>query len=125
MSTFYTNIPTRINNDSANATVQAFDAYYTNPLELKASTLNGMTGFFESKGFDKSSAETMSVAIIKQAKQDSANPMEVLDTLSGLDKVEISSVVAEVLNYNRYKTSFLGYAQEFTPVEEVHRNVIA
>jgi hypothetical protein len=124
MANFYTNIPTKTNSDSGNSTVQAFDAYYTKPLEIKVSTINGMTGFFESKGFDKISAETISVAIIKQAKQDGANPMEILDTLIGLDKVEISAVVAEILNYNRYKTSFLGYAQEFSPVEEVNRNVV-
>jgi hypothetical protein len=125
MENFYTNIPVKTNTDSGNSVIQAFDAYVNNPLEIKVSTINGMTGFFESKGFDKLSAETVSVAIIKQSKQDGVNPMELLDTLSGLNQVEISAVIAEILNYNRYKTSFLGYAREFSPVEEVHRNVVA
>ena len=31
----------------------------------------------------------------------------------------------EILNYNRYKSSSLGYAQKFVPNPEVQRNIIA
>lgn len=125
MANYYTNIPVNKLANSSDATIQAFDAFYSQPLELNVSTFDAMTGFFESKGFDKSSAEVMAVTIIKQATIDSANPMEVLDTLKGLEKLEISAVVAEILNYNRFKTSFLGYTNQFTPVDEVNRNIIA
>lgn len=122
MNTGYTNIPAQSKTD---ATVQAFDAYYYKPLEIKVGTFNGITGFFENRGFDKISSETIAVTIIRQSKIDNVNPMEVIDTLTSLDKTEISLVVAEILNYNRFKTSFLGYGREFTPVEEVRRNVMA
>jgi hypothetical protein len=62
---------------------------------------------------------------MKQAKKDGYNPMQILDTLTGVDSVEISALVAEILNYNRVKTSFLGYSKEFTPHDEVQRNVLA
>jgi hypothetical protein len=51
--------------------------------------------------------------------------MQILDTLKGLDSVEISALVAEILNYNRFKTSYLGYALAFTPRIEVSRNIVA
>lgn len=119
----YSNLPA--NTMQADATVQAFDNYYLAPIELSASTLAAMTGFFTQRGFDPTSAETVAVIIMKQAKRDGYNPMQILDTLSGTNALEISALVAEILNYNRVKTSFLGYSKEFTPHDEVQRNVLA
>jgi hypothetical protein len=119
----YSNLPT--NKIQADATVQAFDNYYLAPIELSASTLAAMIGFFTKNGFDATSAETVAVIIMKQAKKDGYNPMQILDTLSGVTALEISALVAEILNYNRVKTSFLGYSKEFTPHDEVQRNVLA
>lgn len=119
----YTNIPaTKL---ASNASVQTFDAYYSQPLELNASTLAAITGFFTSRGFQYESAEPIAVLIMKQAKIDGYNPMQILDTLKGLGDIEISALVAEIVNYNRFKTSALGYAQQFEPNYEVQRNIIA
>ena len=123
MSNSYSNIPYA--NVTSDPLVQAFDAYLTEPLELSSSVLDAMKGFFTGKGFDPGSAETIAVIIIKQAKHDNYNPMTILDTLRGLDSIEISALVAEILNYNRFKTSYLGYALEFTPHQEVVRNILA
>lgn len=122
MQNYYSNLPPT--KPSTDATVQAFDSYYSQPLELNASTLTAMTGFFESRGFDKTAAQATAVILMKQAKKDGFNPMQVLDTLRGLESVEISALVAEIINFNRYKSSFLGYAMEFTPNEAVSRNIL-
>lgn len=106
-----------------NEVVQVQDSLYTRPFELEVSTLNSMKGFFESKSFDSNAAESISVIIMKQARIDGYNPMQILDTLRGLDEVEISALVSEILNYNRIKTSFLGYARQFNPNGEVLRNI--
>lgn len=123
MNPTYNNLPSKTISDSA--IVQAFDAYTNKPLEIDASTLDAMRGFFTSRGFDKTAAESVSVTIIKQAKQDGYNPMQILDSLKGLDSVEISALVAEIVNYNRFKTSFLGYALAFSANYEVARNIQA
>jgi hypothetical protein len=39
--------------------------------------------------------------------------------------VEISALVGEILNYNRFKTSSLGITRPPTPAEEIQRNIIA
>jgi hypothetical protein len=62
---------------------------------------------------------------MKQSKIDGYNPMKILDTLRGLDSVEISALVSEIINYNRFKTSFLGYALAFNPNQQVVRNIQA
>jgi hypothetical protein len=123
MSNLYSNLPP--NKGSVESTVQAFDNYYTQPLELNAGVLDAMKGFFTSRGFETVAAESIAVVIMKQAKKDGYNPMQILDTLKGLDSVEISALVSEILNYNRVKTSFLGYARQFIPSQEVQRNILA
>jgi hypothetical protein len=122
-SQIYSNLP--LASPGSNATVNAYDVYFSNPIELDAGTLSAIEGFFESRGFDPVSAESTAVVIIKQAKQDGYNPMKVLDTMQGLDNAQISTLVSEILNYNRLKTSFLGYTETITAQEEIARNIVA
>jgi hypothetical protein len=122
-NTYQGNLPSKTT--VQNATVQAFDTYFSKPLELDANTFALMQGFFESQGFSKTSAETIAVVIIKQAKKDGYNPLTILDTLKSLNGVELSSLVSEILNYNRFKTSQLGYAGKFVPNLEIARNIVA
>jgi hypothetical protein len=119
----YSNLPPKSSANN-NATVLAFDTYYTKPLELNANTFDAMKAFFTARGFEVMAAESIVVTIIKQAKQDNYNPMEILDTLKGLDNVELSALVAEIVNNNRLKTSFLGYGKPFEPNYQVSRNIV-
>jgi hypothetical protein len=123
--TTYNNIPNSSIPNSSRATLQAFDVYFANPIELSSSVFDAISGFFTGRGFDADAASSITVVIMKQAKIDGYNPMQILDTLNGLNSVEISALVSEIVNFNRFKTSFLGYALEFTPYQEVVRNVIA
>jgi len=122
MAATYSNLPGLRQTD--NSTLQAFDTYFSQPIEIKVSTLNSMVSFFTSKGFDQTAAENVALVIITQAKKDNLNPMQVLDTLRGLGEVEISALVAEIINFNRFKTSFLGYTRGFQINQEVSRNVM-
>lgn len=120
-----TNLPIKKTNNSDNATLLAFDNYYNLPLQLDTNIFSAVKGFFESRGFAPNTAETIGVTILRQCRLDNYNPMQVLDTLKGLDNVEISALVSEIVNFNRYKTSYVGYALEFRPNEEISRNIIA
>ena len=121
----YNNIPQEKVTDSALGTIKLFDQYGQATIALDAASIDACVGFFESKGFKKDSAESIAYIIMKQAKLYGYNAFQVLDTLSGMDTVQISSLVTEILNYNRFKTSTLGMAQTFTPVSEVQRNILA
>jgi len=123
----YSNLPTSAppSNYSTDGTVQAFDSYFTAPVELDAGTLNAMTGFFESRGFDIVTSKSIAVIIMVQARTDGYNPMQVLDGLSGLDGLEISELATQILNHNRFKSSFLGYTSAMTPYQEIQRNILA
>ena len=117
----YTNLPA---GKSANASAHAYNNAYTPPLELEPNTFNLLKGFFESRNFGKPAAEVIAVTFIRQAKQDGYNPLEVLDTLKGLKTLELNEVMIQILNYNRYKSSYIGAKTTPTPFLPVARNVL-
>jgi hypothetical protein len=126
-NTILSNLPPtpKASQASVNSTVQAFNEYYQFPLQLDTGTLDAMKGFFESKGFDKVAAESISVVIIQQSLQDNINPMTVLDGLSGLTGLDLSTLATQILNYNRFKSSYLGIGTKVLPHPEIQRNILA
>jgi len=122
---FYNNLPQQTTANSAAGTVQLFNQYGQSTVALDAASIDACVGFFESRGFGADAANSIAYIIMKQAKLDGYQPFQILDTLAGLDNVQISALVTEILNYNRFKTSSLGMAQTFVPVAEIQRNIIA
>lgn len=125
MSKIYSNLPIERAGSNADATVRFFDQYYNQPLELDGATLNSMKAFFEKRGFAASSAETISLTLMSQAKKDNIPAMKLIDTLDGFDDVRLSDLVGEILNYNRFKTSTLGIYINPNPGDEIQRNILA
>ena len=121
MRNSYTNLPYQSNTEN---TIKGFQGYQNLPSGINPSVFAAVSGFFTSRGFEPLAAENLAETIISQAKHDGYNPMQVLDTLKGLTNVEISGIVAEILNYSRYKTSSLGYATKTMTHPEIERNLI-
>jgi hypothetical protein len=122
---YYNNIPRSNQANSDSSTVQFFNQYYQVPVELNSNSLVAMKGFFEKRGFGTDAAESTALIILSQAKNDNLNEFQILDTLGGLTSVQISALVGEILNYNRFKTSSLGLAAVSTPADEIQRNILA
>lgn len=127
MSNFYNNVPQKpsLVDSSFQKTINVFENYTQAPITVSESTLNSMISFFTSRGFLQDAAESTALIIIRQAKKDDINPFDLLDTLKGLNDVQLSDLVTELLNYNRYKSSSLGYASPFTTNDEIARNIVA
>lgn len=104
-----TNLPPNINNDSANVTKDFFNSYYTEGVSLSANEIDAAVGFFQSKGFDISAANSISATLLTQSKVEKVNIFEILDTLKGLNNLQLNRIVSEILNYNRLNISTLGY----------------
>jgi hypothetical protein len=125
MANYYNNIPQPAKiQDSSQETLKIFDAYTTAPLNVDSATFDAMSGYFVSRGFGEDSARSMSYIIIKQALLDNYKPFQLIETMKGLTDVEISGLITEILNYNRFKTSSLGTASPFVPADEVSRNIV-
>ena len=117
------NLPKEVEKDSADQTKRFFNTYFNAPLSFSANEVDAVLGFFESRDFEKSAAQSISTVLMQQAKIDGVNVYTLLDTLKGVDDIQISAIVAQVLNYNRQKVSSLGFTSDKIAREE-SRNIV-
>jgi len=103
------NLPSVTKTDSAAGTKLFFDSYGNRPLEFGANEVNASIGFFSSKGFTEEAATITALTILKQAKIDGVPVFEILDTLKELNGIQLSGVVAQILNKSSPNTTTLGY----------------
>ncbi len=115
-----TNIPFEPINDVK----EFYDSYFASKVSFPSNQIDGTVGFFLKRGFDIESARSTAIVLLNQAKIDSINVFELLDTLKTLTDVQLSQVVAQVLNAYREKTSLLGY--RIAPIENTFesRNIL-
>ena len=83
---------------SEGRTTEFFDKYFTKKLNFPTNEVDAVIGFFLKRGFDKTAAQSTSTVLLEQAKIDNVNIFTLLDTLRGLNEIQLSTVVAEVLN---------------------------
>lgn len=122
--TTYSNLPTKELN-SLQKVVQYFDGYYTAPIDLDVQNIDMLTGFFESKGFDKSSAQNITYVILKTAKQSDYTAQQIIDALNAYTTLQLNEFLLSILNYNRVKTSSLGLIKKVNSLETIERNIRA
>ena len=123
-TTTYTNLEIK-DAQGAKETVQFLAGLTEDRLEFNASEYDAVVGFFEGKDYDKESAKSLAYILLRQARIDAVPVFEVLDSLSGTTPVQLSQLVTEILNSNRYKTSVLGYRNERTTQDYISRNIKA
>ena len=90
-------------------TRQFFDNYYNQQIPYKASEIDAAIGYFLKRGFDKVAAVNTASILLQQASIDGLTVFQLIDTLKGINDVQLSNVVAQILNLNRSKTSTVGY----------------
>ena len=117
------NIPTT-NTDSSTDVKQFFDKFYSNQISFPTNQVDAVLGFFLKHGFDLESSRSTSIVLLNQAKLDNVNVFKLIDTLKTLTDVQLSQVVAQILNTYREKTSLLGY--RIAPVTTTYdvRNIL-
>ena len=115
---------TNIKKRSDKEVTQFFDKYYTTSFSFPPYVFDAVIGFFEKRGFSLDEAIATSTDLLTQAKLDNVKVFEILDTLKGLKDVQISNVVAEILNYERNRTSSIGYTNLHNQDKLERRNVV-
>lgn len=103
---------------------QFFDKFFVHQVSFPSNQIDGVVGFFLKHGFDIESARSTSIVLLNQARVDNVNVFELIDTLKALTDVQLSQVVAQVLNAYREKVSLLGY--RIAPLVDTYdsRNII-
>ena len=125
MAEFYTNLPQK-ERDSLQKTIDALTTeQYIEPFQFNANDYDAAVAFFVKRGFDRQPAEETAYIILQQAKIDSVPVMEIIDTLTKANPVQLSELVTIILNTNRFKTSKLGVRKTRDSKDVVSRNIIA
>jgi hypothetical protein len=121
-----TNLPPNTNTDSSTGTKDFFNSYYNAGISLSASDIDAAVGFFESRGFAVTAANSIAATLLSQSKIENVNVFQIIDTLKTLNDLQLSRVVSEILNYNRLNISILGYKTDNSASTQFEsRNVIA
>lgn len=103
------NLPQNTSVDTTENVKQFFDRYFKTPITFPSNEIDAVVGFFQRRGFDVDSARSTAITLLTQAKNDGVNVFQLLDTMKSLTDVQLSQLVAQVLNSTREKTSLLGY----------------
>lgn len=119
------NLPKEKNsNKSDKGVTKFFNNYFSETLTFPTNQVDAVIAFFEKRGFDKSAAISVATTLLQQAKLDNINVFKLLDTLKGLTELQLSAIVTEILNYNRERSSTLGFKRTSTSNKTEKRNII-
>lgn len=118
------NLPNTQVVDSSSEVKQFFDKFYVNKVSFPTDQIDAVVGFFLKRDFDIESARSTAIVLLNQARIDNVNVFVLLDTMKTLTDIQLSQVVAQVLNAYREKTSLLGYRIE--PLVDIYetRNIL-
>lgn len=113
------------NNPNIELTPEYFNNFYNIEISYNSSEVDAVIGYFLKRGFGKVSAINTASVLLQQAKIDNLNVQQLIDTLKGVTDVQLSLIVAQILNFNRAKTSVLGFRDESSQQELFdQRNVV-
>jgi len=100
------------NNKNLELTPEYFNNFYDIEISYNPGEVDAVIGYFLKRGFDKTAAINTASVLLQQAKIDELNVQRLIDTLKGVTDVQLSLIVAQILNFNRSKTSVLGFRDE-------------
>jgi len=86
-----------------------FDKFFEHEITFPSNQIDAVVGFFLKNDFDLDSARSTSIILLNQARLDNVNVLTLIDSLKKLSSIQLSQVVAQILNSYREKTSLLGY----------------
>jgi hypothetical protein len=101
-----------------------FDNYFVTQVSFPAAEIDATVAFFQKRGFDNVSARSTAIVLLNQARSEGVSVFTLLDKLKSTTDVQLSQVVAQVLNSARDKTSLLGYRVALQPNSYDSRNIL-
>ena len=112
------------NKDATVKTKQYFDNYQKDRISYPSNQVDAVVGFFESKGFEKQAAISVSTVLLQQAKVDNINVMTLIDDLKKFDLPKLNELIGAILNNQRDRISLLGFKDTPSVSNQSRRNII-
>ena len=122
--TLVSNLPPKTQLDSATKTLLYFNEYGTPGFEFKGEEVDSAAAFLKEKGFGEQASIVTSLVLLQQSKKDNVPVRQLLESLKGLDSLQLSSLVGEILNVNRLPTSALGFRVDIQKTQFEKRNIV-
>jgi hypothetical protein len=101
-----------------------FDKTFQQQIPYNSNEVDAVVGFFKKRGFEEVAAINTAVILLQQAVLDDVPAFKLLDTLKGSSNVELSNLVAQILNFNRSKSSTIGFRIDANNELFDRRNII-
>lgn len=89
--------------------LEYFNNYYDIRTSFSANEVDSVIGYFLKRGFDEVAAATTAGILLQQAKTDGISAFVLIDTLRGVSNVQLSNIVAQILNLNGAKNKKIGF----------------
>lgn len=125
MENTLSNLPPKTNVDSADRSKVYLNNFGQSGQEYSGAEVDVTIGFLTGRGFGLEAATVTAMVLLRQAKQDGISVLKLVDTLTSLENLELSALVAEILNQNRSQTSRLGFKVPVTANQQKIRNIKA
>lgn len=91
--------------------------------EFATGDYDAVKGFFQNKGFDNISSDSLAYLLLRQSKIDNVPVFKILDSLNNTSVLELNELIAEIINLNRFKTSVIGFKSDRESIGRVQRNI--
>ena len=111
-------------NDTLVKTKEFFFNYEKEAISYPSNQVDAVVGFFESRGFEKTAAISTATVLLRQAKIDGVNVMDLLDQLRTIDDIKLNNLIGAILNTNRSAISKLGFVTEPATENVLTRNIV-
>lgn len=121
MTNIYTNNANT--NDSAKNTLDFFENYNKQQINLKSSDIDQFQSLLVKKGMQELAARETTTLILKQCNIDEVDPQIIYTQLKETPNMELTDLLGEILNINRPVSSTLGTKLNFGD-NNAKRNII-
>lgn len=121
MTNIYTNNANT--NNSAKNTLDFFENYNKQQINLKSSDIDQFQSLLVKKGMQELAARETTTLILKQCNIDEVDPQTIYTQLKETPNMELTDILGEILNINRPVSSTLGTKLNFGD-NNAKRNII-
>jgi hypothetical protein len=118
-----TGLPEQVSEED---TLIYFNNFYNNggTVNYTQNEVDAVVSYFLKRGFERIAAINTGGVLLEQAKRDNVPVFKLLDTLQGINDVQLSNIVTQIINANRRKTSSIGYRKAAESQLFDQRNII-
>jgi len=81
-------------------------------LAINSNEFDALVGYFKKRGFEDVPAREISGIFIQKATDDNVPVFRLVDTLKGLNPIELNTIVTQVINSDRARSSTIGFKQD-------------